>query len=334
MPPEQGENLLKDVDQKQLLTTDQESTSTKLQRAVDLIRQGSSEGFVNRAKEAIANPATTALEVTIAAGAGLALNGLQKLGGAWATSGRLVALGLTGVAAFDIYSRGKEAAPAIGDTWNNAKNFEANKAVVASSIGSALFDYPLMVTAGYAGFKAMDFVRPNSLMAKLENVPKYQTAVPQEALSTITRAMDIQRLEAIMRAGRNGDSYSSLLLSEPHSGLKLKPLNIADLTVKQTNIFVPAIVPSVNAGLDGSSQATKLIEDKFLEPKKMNVLDREMSEELQRSFRSSKPNKLPEYWNGYTPERSRFGEIDKRAIIESKIKWNGTDLRIDHPRPQ
>lgn len=246
---------LKDTEQKHLLASEEESTASKLLRSADLLIQGSAQGAVSRAKEAVANPASTAVEIVAAAGAGAALAALQKSGGAYRVAGNLLAIGLTGVAANDVYSRGVDAAPAFRDNWNSANNFRDNKITVGSTIGSAIFDYSIMGAAGLAGYKWGGIGRQAAISPHSFEAPTAPNSSP---------SMSSDRLAAFLRETPASDLAKSMKLIDHKSlsfdagKLQFKLPNASELTVTKRNVLVPAILPTYMAGMDGSSQVPML----------------------------------------------------------------------------
>lgn len=138
------------------------------EREMGLLRAAGS-GFIDRAKTALSSEqtnilgidmphfASTGLEIATSLGAGAGLRIMSKAGGPWASLSKaaLIAGGLGfGV---DALSRLGTAAGAARDTWNSSDNYDLNKKLVGESIGSALFDYPLIATSGFIGAKAPEF---------------------------------------------------------------------------------------------------------------------------------------------------------------------------------
>lgn len=128
-----------------------ESISQKVGRELSLLGNGISAGFGARANQAAENIGLTALEITGSAAIGAGLTALHELGGRYAGAAKLGGIFLGGLAVGDVARRVIPTVGAMQDNWNNPQNYEANKAVVASNIGSAAFDYPLMAMSGLAG---------------------------------------------------------------------------------------------------------------------------------------------------------------------------------------
>lgn len=135
------------------------------EREMGLLRAAGS-GFIDRAKTALSSEqtsilgidmphfASTGLEIATSFGAGAGLRIMSKAGGPWASlsKGALIVGGLG--FGLDALSRLGTAGGAARDTWNSSDNYDRNKKLVSDSIGSALFDYPLIATSGFIGAKA------------------------------------------------------------------------------------------------------------------------------------------------------------------------------------
>ena len=137
-----------------LANNDNDSVGTKLQRESELLRDGLSNGVVNRITEMAQNPGDTAVNVAICAGLGAGLNVASRAGGRWATGAKVATYGFGALMGVDIVRRAVPTIGAMGDAWSSNANMQANKDTVAKFAGSALVDYPVMMAAGYGGFRA------------------------------------------------------------------------------------------------------------------------------------------------------------------------------------
>ncbi|HEY9871345.1 MAG TPA: HD domain-containing phosphohydrolase [Candidatus Obscuribacterales bacterium] len=131
----------------------EDSLSARLQREAALLIGGTGTGIKQSLAEAWDKPGMTAAKVGGAAlvGAGLVL--LQSRAGAFRVGAQVVggALGVSFLT--DVAGRAGVTAQAIGDTWRSSENLERNKQIVASSLGSFVFDAALMSSGGLAGSK-------------------------------------------------------------------------------------------------------------------------------------------------------------------------------------
>lgn len=138
----------------QLAAGNVDSVSAKFQREAELLRDGLGTGIVNRAVEMWENPSDTAVNLGACAGAGLALNLASRAGGRWAAGARIATGVMTLGLGVDVVRRGVPTVGAMADTWSSASHLDASKETVAKFAGSALVDYPVMMLAGYGGYRA------------------------------------------------------------------------------------------------------------------------------------------------------------------------------------
>lgn len=130
-----------------------DTIGNKFQREYELLRDGLSNGVVDRVTHMANNLGETAETIGICAGVGMALNLASRAGGRWGTAAK-IGTGVLGVVALtDVARRAVPTFGAIGDTWSSGANLEENKQTVAKYAGSALVDYPVMLAAGYGGYK-------------------------------------------------------------------------------------------------------------------------------------------------------------------------------------
>jgi hypothetical protein len=133
------------------LASADDSFGSQLQREAELLRDGLSSGVNNRVAEMWENKGQTALTLGGCAALGAALSVANRLGGRWATAGRVLGGALLIGAGYDVANRGAHTLGAMADTWNSNANMDFNKELVGKYAGSALVDYPLMIAAGYGG---------------------------------------------------------------------------------------------------------------------------------------------------------------------------------------
>lgn len=130
------------------------SVADKLRMEANLLSTGIKQGFSERAQDAWNNKTATAIEFGTAAVIGGALTAMHAAGGRWSAAAKIATYGLAGVAIGDVASRMIPSAMAMNDAWHDPSKFEQSKDVVASRLGSAFFDYPLMAAGGLAGSAA------------------------------------------------------------------------------------------------------------------------------------------------------------------------------------
>ncbi len=129
------------------------NNSTPFQREVELLRDGLSTGVTDRLEHMASNLGETATNLGICAGIGAGLNIASRAGGRWGTAAKFGTGILLVAGVGDVARRAVPTLAAMGDTWSSGANLEANKETVAKYAGSALVDYPVMMAAGYGGFK-------------------------------------------------------------------------------------------------------------------------------------------------------------------------------------
>ncbi|MBX9725184.1 MAG: hypothetical protein K2X81_27520 [Candidatus Obscuribacterales bacterium] len=128
-----------------------ETNDVKLHREYNLLSEGLASGFVSRAEEAKEHPALTSLEIVGSAAVGAGFTWMRAMGGRPAAVAKAGAYLLTTMAEVDVATRVAPSILAMNDTWQSGDNFEIDKNVIASKLGSALFDYPLMAASGRLG---------------------------------------------------------------------------------------------------------------------------------------------------------------------------------------
>ncbi|MBY0548271.1 MAG: hypothetical protein K2W95_13330 [Candidatus Obscuribacterales bacterium] len=130
-----------------------ETDDSALERTGKLLVEGFLAGGKERAKELSDAPAELCGTVALCAATGAALNLMSRAGGRWGTAAKAASGTMAVLLAGDVLRRGVPTVGAIANNWHSPENFEHNKDVVSAYAGSALVDYPLMLVAGYAGFR-------------------------------------------------------------------------------------------------------------------------------------------------------------------------------------
>lgn len=143
------------------------TTADKLRMEANLLSTGIKQGFTDRARDAWDNKAATALEFGTAALIGAGLTAMHHAGGRWGTAAKFATAGLAGLAIGDVAARLAPTAMAMNDAWHDPSRFDQSKDVIASRLGSAFFDYPLMAAGGLAGSAAAARFAPIALKGSL-----------------------------------------------------------------------------------------------------------------------------------------------------------------------
>ena len=147
----------------------EESFSSKVQRELNLLGSGISQGVGDRLSEAVHNPGTTVLEIGTAFAVGAALTAARASGGKYAAAASYAELGLGCLIGLDVGIRTKNAYNAMDEVWSDPTAFERGKDKVAANLGSMLVDYPLAAGGGYLGARAVRSL-PLSTFASPSNV--------------------------------------------------------------------------------------------------------------------------------------------------------------------
>jgi hypothetical protein len=143
------------------------TTADKLRMEANLLSTGIKQGFADRARDAWDNKAATALEFGTAALIGAGLTVMHNAGGRWGTAAKFATAGLAGLAIGDAVNRLAPTAMAMNDAWHDPSKFDQSKDIVASRLGSAFFDYPLMAAGGFTGASAAARFAPVTLRGSL-----------------------------------------------------------------------------------------------------------------------------------------------------------------------
>lgn len=123
------------------------TTSGGLQSEWQTIRDGLIQGAMGRAREAVANPFLTGLEVASAAGLGAGLALASRAGGRWGMAAEAVGVLFAMTFVADTLRRGN----AIRSVYSQTTNSDLRRNVVAQYAGTLLFDYPLVGASAAAG---------------------------------------------------------------------------------------------------------------------------------------------------------------------------------------
>ncbi|MBS1991718.1 MAG: HD domain-containing protein [Cyanobacteria bacterium SZAS LIN-3] len=130
-----------------------DNISDRLQREAELLLGGTAQGVKDATINAVQHPGDTAAKIAVSAmlGAGLALS--QGRAGFLRETAQMAGVALTAAFSVDALNRIGTVGHSMADTWRSDKNFAHNKEVVASTLGSFIFDSALMSTSGIAGIK-------------------------------------------------------------------------------------------------------------------------------------------------------------------------------------
>jgi hypothetical protein len=150
-----------------------DSYSGKAMQELNLLGDGIATGFTDRAQQALAHPGQTALEIGTAAVVGAGIKLMDSAGGRWSTAAKVSGFLLGLAATSDLLSRGASTVSALSDNWNNPQNYFENRARIASSLGAATFDYPLIAAAS-----ALGSLSANLIADSLKPAPPPQAGDP------------------------------------------------------------------------------------------------------------------------------------------------------------
>lgn len=140
-----------------LLKDEAELPQTLLSREAYLIGGGIKDGFLNRLNHAQETPSLAALELVGAAAVGAGLNAMTLAGGRWRGAAQIGTQALKILAVCDGARRLVPTAEAVGDTMINPDHYLQNRSTVASYLGTACFDYPVLAVGGLMGSSAVGF---------------------------------------------------------------------------------------------------------------------------------------------------------------------------------
>lgn len=132
--------------------------SSSFQSELQNIREGLSQGFSDRTQHAKDNLLATGVEVAGSFGVGAAMMAAVKAGGRWGlaadVAGKVMLLGMGA----DIARRGFNVYDAYSTApGNSVQDQLTRRESIAQNIGSAMFDYPVMMASGFAGAGAVHF---------------------------------------------------------------------------------------------------------------------------------------------------------------------------------
>lgn len=224
----------------------------KLQREAELLRDGLGTGILKRADEMWDNPGDTALNLGACAVLGAGLNLASRAGGRWAAAARITGYGLTASLGIDVMRRGVPTLGAMADTWSNPGNLDANKDTVAKYAGSALVDYPLMMAAGYGGFRAAGKIPMGTAQFHYQELsPNF---LKNEPMSPAT--------EALIKSGVPINAATRGLMENPAiSGLKPGDRGAALKALTDAAPVNPATAKLVEGGIPINSATRGLMEN-------------------------------------------------------------------------
>lgn len=144
----------------------EESLGSKLLRESQLLQQGIKQGIGNRVQEMIANPGTTAIQVSVALAAGATSGALNAAGGRYGTAARVLEGMATAYATYHTALRVIDTADAMSDVWNDPWNFNRSKDRVASSLGGLIVDLPMFLGSAALAEHAAGKFAANRLLTK------------------------------------------------------------------------------------------------------------------------------------------------------------------------
>ncbi len=215
--------------------------SSSFQSELQNIREGLSQGFSQRTEHAKDNLLATGVEVAGSFGVGAALMAASKAGGRWGLAADVAGTAMLIGMGADVFRRGKNVYEAYSVApGNSVQDQVARREAIAQNVGSALFDYPVMMASGFAGAGAVHFGPrlSSSLSTSIEGLrsPMMNGLVEQPALIPIrANSMDItatgrlgakelpaakgsdplaairERIDAPHRTARGMDELSALL---------------------------------------------------------------------------------------------------------------------------
>lgn len=129
----------------------QAAASTALSRESYVLLGGSVDGIKIAAANAIDHPGETALKLASSAAIGGTFAYLHARPGLVGISGRVAAGALTVAFLADCAGRLVETGKAVSDAWDSGENLDANRAVVASTVGPFVVDSAIMSVGGVGG---------------------------------------------------------------------------------------------------------------------------------------------------------------------------------------
>lgn len=200
--------------------------SSSFQSELQNIREGLSQGFSQRTEHAKDNLLATGVEVAGSFGVGAALMAAAKAGGRWGVAADVAGkVMLVGMGA-DVFRRGKNVYDAYSVApGNSVQDQVARREAIAQNVGSALFDYPVMMASGFAGAGAVHF-GPRlsaSLSTSIEGLRSPMMANMEPALIPVrASSMDITSVGRLgakeLPAAKGSDPLASIRerIDAPH----------------------------------------------------------------------------------------------------------------------
>ena len=244
--------------------------SSSFQTELQNIREGLSQGFSQRADHAKDNLLATGVEVAGSFGVGAALMAATKAGGRWGTTADIAGkVMLVGMGA-DVFRRGANVYDAYSKaSGNTVQDQITRREAIAQNLGSAMFDYPVMMASGFAGAGAVHFGPriSTSLRTTIEGLRPPMTLEPALVPARVT-TMDLnsigrlgakeistakggdplaavrERIDAPHRTARGMDELSALLEAKKIAGhQEVRPIyEQMTSTLKEVDTLKPQIV--------------------------------------------------------------------------------------------
>ncbi|MBX9569762.1 MAG: hypothetical protein K2X77_12770 [Candidatus Obscuribacterales bacterium] len=247
--------------------------SSSFQTELQNIREGLSQGFSERTQHAKDNLLVTGVEVAGSFGVGAALMAAAKAGGRWGVAadvaGKVMLLGMGA----DVLRRGANVYDAYSVApGNTVQDQLTRREAIAQNLGTAMFDYPVMMASGFAGAGAVHFgpKLSTSLRTSLEGLrtPMMPSMVEQPAFATVRATrMDLnstgrlgakelpaakgsdplavfrERLDAPHRIARGMDELSALMEAKKVAGHpEVRPLyEQMSSTLREADTLKPLI---------------------------------------------------------------------------------------------
>lgn len=224
--------VLSDQNSKAAVNGQQRDTAADvLQRESYVLLGGSFDGMKAAAVRAVEEPGETAVKLASSAAIGGAFAYLHTRPGLVGITGRVAAGALAVSFAMDIAGRLKEMGAAVSDAAQSGENLEANRAVIAGTVGPFVVDSAIM-TAGGAG---------GALAAR--------AWFPGKQLPTGLKKSGVSQSEAADSKG--SAALQSRTVSEPPTPTpQPAPKLKAEVAPTQHGVFDAATIESASAGKD------------------------------------------------------------------------------------
>lgn len=200
-----------------------ETTSTRIMRAADVLVGGAVQGTYEHGKLALTDPASL---VKFGSSAVLAtgLTMAQSRAGLIKLSAQVGSLALAGAFAKDLYGKGEETAAIMKDTWNTPENKEANKQAIGNTLGPFVVDFGIFSAGGAAGIGTGKFASKKffgaetpSRALRLEPEVAGLSRTKATGSSTVEPAALIEKPGLLSREPNVVGSSSSAMVARPLS---------------------------------------------------------------------------------------------------------------------